>query len=300
MANPKRGCGHLKPHAVYMTAQFSAFGELPTFVQITPPIPHQEAWFRGVKYVNGLALDAVMGWAHADIDRERTPAYRLAPSCESQKLLARMGGRHFCARLDEISAALVGDGLVFSAEDVDREVDNLRAGKAYAPVNLGAFEEFWALDMLDWIGESHYPTPESFIEEAKQLGVNRRLPKGFFPRIRKGQTRVWFLHPKAIRAPGDRISPDQEEMGVGDDFVLRPGLIGYSYLTHLIYTAPPNQAVPEDMKKRAAAGEIEIVELTPPEEEIKPEDGTEQEDFLGDLDEEPPVISDPVMSEQPE
>ena len=57
ITHPKRGCGHMKPGAVYLRADLSTFGTLPAFVTITPPIPHQEPHFRGIQYINGLAID---------------------------------------------------------------------------------------------------------------------------------------------------------------------------------------------------------------------------------------------------
>jgi len=59
---------------------------------------------------------------------------------------------------------------------------------------------------LLWIGEQFYPTPESFMDEARQMGISRRItavPKDF----KVGETWVLFAHPKAIR----RTARNQEE-----------------------------------------------------------------------------------------
>lgn len=54
---------------------------------------------------------------------------------------------------------------------------------------------------LLWIGEQFYPTPESFMQEAREQGISRRItavPRDF----KVGETWVLFAHPKAItRAP---------------------------------------------------------------------------------------------------
>ena len=50
---------------------------------------------------------------------------------------------------------------------------------------------------LLWIGESFYPRPVDFLNEAANLGISRRLSK--VPRAYKaGETWVLFAHPKAI------------------------------------------------------------------------------------------------------
>jgi len=68
-------------------------------------------------------------------------------------------------------------------------------------------------DILMWIGAQYYPTPNSFICEARAMGASKRLPslpRGAVP----GVTRIWLVHPKAI---------DGTE----------PGVIGYYYLAQL-------------------------------------------------------------------
>lgn len=53
---------------------------------------------------------------------------------------------------------------------------------------------------LLWIGESFYPRPVDFLNEAANLGISRRLSK--VPRAYKaGETWVLFAHPKAIQTP---------------------------------------------------------------------------------------------------
>lgn len=52
---------------------------------------------------------------------------------------------------------------------------------------------------LLWVGEKYY-TPASFIEEAKKIGVSKRIAQ--IPReLRLGETWVLLAHPKAITKP---------------------------------------------------------------------------------------------------
>lgn len=277
ISNPKRGCGTMKPGAVYLRADLSTFGTLPAFVRIQPPIPHQEPHFRGIQYVNGLALDHVLGWSVIDLNRETPPRFRLDPDADGLNLTKRLSGEWF-------------------------QRGQLHAEGGH-PENFGAISPAWTFDILDWVGESYYPTPESFIEEAHAHGVNRRLPKGTFPKVVAGQTRSWFVHPRAItlykadcptcgttharwvpvgdggfRCPGCNL--EWSKGWSQAETASRPGVIGYSYLTRTIYTAPPGEAVPETMKAKAAAGLVDIVQLGPSEVEIPIEDGSEREDIF--------------------
>lgn len=63
---------------------------------------------------------------------------------------------------------------------------------------------------LVWIGEKHYPTAASFMEEALAMGVSRKIkavPKDFEP----GKTVVYLAHRKAV--PGAPLDRGAEHMG---------------------------------------------------------------------------------------
>lgn len=60
---------------------------------------------------------------------------------------------------------------------------------------------------LLWIGESFYPYPADFIEEAARMGVSRRIskvPKGFVA----GETYVFMAHRKGLLRSGFRIGDE--------------------------------------------------------------------------------------------
>ncbi len=63
--------------------------------------------------------------------------------------------------------------------------------------------------LLIWIGESHYPTPDAFMFEARQMGISRRItvvPRGFVV----GESWVFFAHRKAIYL-GERVRGESGE-----------------------------------------------------------------------------------------
>jgi len=50
---------------------------------------------------------------------------------------------------------------------------------------------------VDFVGESHYPWPSDFIEEARAIGVSRKLPRTTeFFKLTEGSTLI-LIHPKA-------------------------------------------------------------------------------------------------------
>lgn len=82
---------------------------------------------------------------------------------------------------------------------------------------------------LIWVGESFYPTPESFMAEAARMGVSRRItavPRDFVI----GETWVLLGHRKAIERAcpdcGDEPGGDAEcPVCTGTGFVHVPGVI---------------------------------------------------------------------------
>ena len=56
---------------------------------------------------------------------------------------------------------------------------------------------------LLWVGAQYYPTPESFLIEARKQGISKRLPKGQVPKdLVLGETWVMLAHPKAVQRDG--------------------------------------------------------------------------------------------------
>jgi len=47
------------------------------------------------------------------------------------------------------------------------------------------------------VGENNYPTVPDFVEEARKMGVSKRIPRNFdFSQVTKGKSRLILMHPK--------------------------------------------------------------------------------------------------------
>lgn len=139
------------------------------------------------------------------------------------------------------------------------------------------------VDLIMWAGEEHY-TVSSFIDEAKRMGVSKRIPQNSIPHgIVPGQSRIFIKHRKAMvygELEGLSIELSHNfhiitDLGIDDnmlelvmileqiheqnpeywnelveeyDLTWAPGVIGYSYITGLQYVAQDNEeGLPEEL-----------------------------------------------------
>jgi hypothetical protein len=131
----------------------------------------------------------------------------------------------------------------------------------------------YASDIIMWVGVSYYPDPQDFIEEAKTMGANKKLPKGNTPKISQGTTRCFIIHPHAIppQNPEEYDEEDDEYAGY------RPGVIGYFYPNRVVHTKNEDGTVSKKIKEKAEAGKLDIVE--------RGQEISEEEDIHGDIEE---------------
>lgn len=85
---------------------------------------------------------------------------------------------------------------------------------------------------LLWVGTQFYPTPQSFRDEAKHMGVSRRIsavPKDF----KVGETWVLFAHEKVFNEPcpsedvrvvGGTVHHDEDCECEGEGVIWKPGI----------------------------------------------------------------------------
>lgn len=192
---------------MYLRADTHPDGTLPAFVTIMPPQPFVEKHFRGWKPFQGLAF-CLSGGEHPDPIAETRTAQRFAtdPPGDNEALIARLRERHL-------------------------------------PGDVGHADVVWTPDLLMWVGKDFYPTVGGFIEEAREHGVNKRLPAvGEPPPVVPGFTRLFLAHPHAC----------------GGD----PGVFGYTYLTRVLYTSGP-KPTPKWVDDLAARGRVDICEMGP-------------------------------------
>lgn len=193
--NPKRGCGHLKPNAMYLRADTHPDGTLPAFVSMVPAQPFAERHYRGWRPFQGLAF--CMAGAG--------PRWRTEPALDEDTLHARIAATRL-------------------------------------PDDVGHADLAWATDLLMWVGGDFYPTPQSFAEEARLHGVNKRIPSvGEPPLVVPGITRLFLVHPSAAGAPG---------------------VFGYTYLTRVVYTTGP-APTPKWVHDLAARGRVDVCQVGP-------------------------------------
>lgn len=219
--NRERGCGHLQHNAAYVRSDVAHFaspdGTIPRFVVLDEPVEYREHGERGA---------IIPGW-------------RPFPGIEFGMAYVNEGG-----------TTTTPEGAI--PEQHDRMARTLR----FDGEHFGAITAARSHDLLMSVGEIHWPTPEAYIEECRELGLNLKIPSGPGnepPVINPLQTRCWIVHPAAITTESDT----------------RAGIIGYAVLTRAIYTAGSEATaddpdIPAYAERWADAGRVSLV--TPGEE----------------------------------
>jgi hypothetical protein len=99
----------------------------------------------------------------------------------------------------------------------------------------------WRLppDILDWVGERHYPTAADFAREAKRYGISRRMP-GVPKAIVPPYSRAFFAHARCEW-------PAEERVG--------PGVFGYYVINQVQYVLPEGyEQVPPPLRRDGVVG----------------------------------------------
>lgn len=288
--NPERGCGHLKEGKAYLRSELSAHGVLPPVVEFDDPVLWLEGHLRGYSRFPGVQFEL-----------ESTP-----------KLRDYMDGDLYDHASDGSTAAVVDDAMNDSAVrdstdalgllrgsdpdgewitradpplEVHRHVRRLKDDSERDgpfPHSVGEMRSARAHDLLMWVGESYYDTPEDFLSECRQHGLSKAIPTSKNqepPVINPGRTRVFLIHPRAVERGPDR------ETG---DMMYEAGIIGYAYVTRVIYTGSStgdgDVDFPEWAQEQAFAGRMDLVEIGEAIPEERAENGCSLTDFTGDAD----------------
>lgn len=131
-------------------------------------------------------------------------------------------------------------------DELDLHLERLREDTLFGD-HAGERRSTFAHDLLMFVGESYYETAEEFIEEAKTMGANKRIPSNNPPVIDPGRTRVFLIHPNAVN----------------DEYA---GIIGYFYPTRVVHTLDSDGEVPQKIQDMAAKNVVDIVERGPEED----------------------------------
>lgn len=181
--NRQRGCGHLRPRSCYIRSDLSALGA---------PDGEIPPW---------VTLDDPVEY------REHTGRGAIIPGFKA------FPGNSFLAHYQADGHTTTPSG------DVDDHFDRLRR-YGFDGDHYGDITSTRAIDVLMSVGESHWDTPEDYIDETRERGLNLKIPVSNSqdpPVIEPLRTRVFIIHPN----------------GCGDG---RPGIIGYAYVTRNVFT----------------------------------------------------------------
>lgn len=107
--------------------------------------------------------------------------------------------------------------------------------------------------LIVWVGERFYPTPSSYVEEARRMGISRRIasiPRGF----KVGEDYVLLAHRKCFR-----VNPvDEAGNVIVDEVAWIPGIIGVfkPERIEIVVTAQTSQ---EELQRYAAQGLTPVI-----------------------------------------
>lgn len=228
--NEERGCGHLQHNAAYVRSDVQALsaadGEVPRFVRLDQPVEYREHGGRGA---------IIPGW-------QAFPGIEFSLAYRNSGFTTTPAG--------EITAHL------------DRLSDGLHFGGRFGGDHYGELIVAQATDLLMSVGATHWQTPDDYIEETRERGLNLKVPSGpntAPPPINPMVTRCWIVHPNGV------------EEG-------RAGIIGYGVLTRCIYTTGPDASADDaDLPQYAAdLAETGSVSLVTPGEPVPAEEDEEE------------------------
>lgn len=188
---------------------------------------------------------------------------------------------------NQFELSVTGDSGISSTvpeDEIHEHLDRLEHDRPTG-TTAGEMRVFRASDMIMSVGKTHYPTAESFIEEAKEHGVNKAISvtsRNEPPIINPGRTKVYLIHPKAVETTVGKTKmkevtkveeielptgetrqveyTDTEEVQV-DDSSFVPGVIGYCYATRVIYTEDEDKNIPQYVQDYEAIGSLDVVKI---------------------------------------
>jgi hypothetical protein len=152
----------------------------------------------------------------------------------------------------------------------------------------GEMLSFHSHDLLMSVGKTHYETADEFVAESKVHGVNKAISVTSGnepPAIDPGRTRLFLIHPKAVEVTvtemeeqevekteevelptGEtkRVSYTETEMVEVEETEYVPGIIGYTYLTRVVYTEDADGNVPQYIQDYEATGALDVVKVGEP------------------------------------
>ncbi|MFC7165909.1 hypothetical protein [Halospeciosus flavus] len=191
--------------------------------------------------------------------------------------------------------------------EASRHVERLLADRPTG-THAGEMVEFESHDLLLSVGKSHYRAVEEFVDEARVHGVSKAISVtsgNAPPEINPGRTRLFLIHPNAVRTTKEvettfsEYDPETDTLLTvnGEPVENEPvvtetadpdlpvtlerrlrtaGIFGYTYLTRVVYTEDEDGEIPKYVQDYEATGDLDVVKPG------KPEPYSEQEAFNDD------------------
>jgi hypothetical protein len=280
LPNKERGCGFLKHSKAYIRSPpRSTDGVLPPFVEFDPYIPYLERnKFRGYEFFPGIPFELAVTGGHGLLDGMDDEDYGL---------------EHISEDYDSVTSEdSFTDGTLRDLKEVDGGFETDPPGEVFRHIarlvgsatgdHAGDITAFHANDLYMHVGKSYYEDPGDFIREVRTQGLSKAIPVSEShapPIINPGMTRVFLVHPRAI------VDEDGDETA---------GIIGYVYLSRVVYTESKEGRFPNWAKDYARTGKLDLVQIG---DQIY-DDGTrastiDEEDAFGSSEDDEPVDVEP-------
>jgi len=283
--NKERGCGFLKHSKAYIRSPpRGGDGVLPAFVEFDPYVPYLERnKFRGYEFFPGISFELAVTSGSDLLDGLNDENYGL-PHVRDEEDEDADGD---LPEQVELPDAVQGD-----LERVEGGFSTDPPGEVYRHIarqvgsadgdHAGDITAFHATDLYMHVGKSYYEDPDEFIREVRTQGLSKAIPVSQShtpPVIDPGRTRVFLVHPRAI------VDEDGNETA---------GVIGYVYLSRVVYTEDKEGRFPAWAKDYARTGKMDLVQVG---DQIY-DDGTrastiDEEEAFGNGDGDSPVDVEP-------
>lgn len=294
VTDAERGCGFLKEGKAYLRSEVDPNGTLPPFVRFEEPITFLEGHARGYSYFPGLQFELTRAPRPEDyeraVDANDYPGV-VSALAVSLDVTAVRDHRDALGTLRDVDPEAESDYRPRATDpplEVHRHIERLKTDMDRPSgghgAHLGEMRVARSHDLLMHVGETYYPEPEDFISECNAQGLSKAIPTSENqdpPVINPGRTRVFLVHPNAIEA------------GMNDDGEPKyiPGVIGYAYVTRVIYTGIETGGgevdFPEWAQEFAENGYFDLVKVGEKVPKATQKNGSTLEDFT---DEDEPKI----------
>lgn len=204
-----RGCGYRKGGGFYLVSDFAGkpCGRLPLVLRPCPCCGSGLKYSRGVTWVdpNPLLKDVQCFMASGASN------FTGIPDCDCPMASPEKMGRWECRIESSMKAAgktkrLLESRLMPGIRNLEIVEGTKVDGRSDKEVPTYTVRGFYPHVMLLWVGHKFYKTTESYLSEARRMGISRRvksIPHNFV----LGKTWVWLAHIEAVATEDGTYEP---------------------------------------------------------------------------------------------